>query len=89
MPEEEWIVVQDAIPAIVSQEDWDRAQVMVIKRRKAKGGQGKQRDRWLLSGVLVCGHCNQPYWGERKKKGYIPGRAEVVPVLCHGRSRAS
>jgi len=89
MPEDEWIVVQDAVPAIVSREDWDRAQVMVIKRRKAKGGKGKQRDRWLLSGVLVCGHCGQPYWGERKRKGRIPGRAEVVTnyYTCAGRRR--
>lgn len=56
MPEDEWIVVQDAVPAIVTREDWDKAQAMVIKRRSAKGGKGKQRDRWLLSGVLVCGH---------------------------------
>jgi DNA invertase Pin-like site-specific DNA recombinase len=89
MPEEEWIVVQDAVAAIVTREDWDRAQVMVIKRRKAKGGKGKQRDRWLLSGVLVCGNCGQPYWGERKRKGHIPGRAEVVSnyYTCAGRRR--
>ncbi len=89
MPEDEWIVVQDAVPAIVSREDWDRAQLMVIRRRKAKGGQGKQRDRWLLSGVLVCGHCGQPFWGERKRKGRIPGRAEVACnyYTCAGRRR--
>ncbi|MBN1554590.1 MAG: recombinase zinc beta ribbon domain-containing protein [Phycisphaerae bacterium] len=89
MPEDEWIVVQDAVPAIVTREDWDKAQAMVIKRRSAKGGKGKQRDRWLLSGVLVCGHCNQPFWGERKKKGRIPGRAEVATnyYTCAGRRR--
>ena len=89
MPEDEWIVMQDAVPAIVTRDDWDRAQAMVIRRRKAKGGQGKQRDRWLLSGVLLCGHCGQPYWGERKKKGRIPGRAEVVCnyYTCAGRRR--
>ncbi len=68
-PEEDWIVIRDVIPAIVSREDWDRAQVMVMRRCQANGGHGQQARLWLLTGVLECGHCDKPFWGERKKKG--------------------
>lgn len=87
MPKDDWIVIEDAVPAIVDRETWDRAQVMVKRRADAKGGHGKQTNRWLLSGVLKCGECGSAFWGERKRKGRIPGRAEVATnyYTCSGR----
>ena len=57
------------------------------KRAEAKGGRGKQTNRWLLSGVLRCGDCGNSYWGERKRKGRIPGRRDVITnyYACAGR----
>lgn len=87
MPKDDWIIIEDAVPAIVDRTTWDRAQVMVRRRSEAKGGGGKQTNRWLLSGVLRCGECGSLFWGERKRKGRIPGRAEVVTnyYTCSGR----
>ncbi|KAB2937987.1 MAG: hypothetical protein F9K17_15870 [Phycisphaerae bacterium] len=87
MPRDDWIVVENAVPAIVDRETWDRAQVMVKRRAEAKGGQGKQTNRWLLSGVLRCGGCGSAFWGTRKRKGSIKGRKPVVTnyYTCSGR----
>ena len=86
-PRDDWIVIEDAVPAIVDRETWDRAQLMVKRRAEAKGGQGKQTSRWLLSGVLRCGECGGSFWGERKRKGRIEGRKPVVTnyYTCSGR----
>ena len=87
MPSDDWIVIENATPAIVDRETWDRAQVMVRRRFEAKGGHGKQTNRWLLSGVLRCGECGFAFWGERKHKGHIPGRKPVITpyYTCAGR----
>lgn len=88
--QDDWITVEDAVPAIVDRETWDRAQVAAKARSKLAGGKGKSSDRWLLSGVLRCGCCGQPYWGVRKQKSILrrDGTAIVNPYyVCAGRSR--
>ena len=86
-PKDDWLVLPGAVPALVSVEDWEKAQVMVNKRREAKGGGGHCDRRWLLTGVLVCGDCGHKFWGDPKRKGHIEGRAEVVTnyYTCAGR----
>ena len=86
-PKDEWLVVPDAVPAVVSREDWDKAQVKVAKRRGARGGAGHLNRRWLLTGVLECGDCGHKFWGDPRCKGRRPGRAPVVTsyYTCSGR----
>ncbi len=86
-PKDEWVVVPNAVPTIISREDWDRVQVMVAKRRRAKGGAGHRNRRWLLTGVLECGDCGHKFWGDPRRKGRIEGRAPVVTnyYTCSGR----
>ncbi len=86
-PRDDWVVVPNAMPAIVSTEDWERAQVMVAKRHRARGGAGHRNRRWLLTGVLVCGDCGHKFWGDPRRKGRIEGRAPVVTnyYTCAGR----
>ena len=88
-PEEDWIVIKDAVPAIVDRKSWQRAQQMVKKRRRCKGGAGRSRNRWLLSGLLRCGDCGNPYWGERKGKGKAYGKKRVFNnyYSCSGRRK--
>ncbi len=87
---EDWIVMENAVPAIVERVNWDRAQAAASARSDQRGGKGKQACRWLLSGVLRCAHCGQPFWGEKKRKGHVEGRAEVVTsyYICAGRCRS-
>ncbi len=84
---EDWIVVPDAVPAIVDRETWQRAQVMARKRAEARGGIGHRDRCWLLTGVLLCGDCGHKYWGEPKRKGRIEGHAPVITnyYTCGGR----
>jgi len=87
MPQEQWLVVPDAVPAIVDRETWHQAQKMAKKRSEARGGRGHQTNRWLLSGVLRCGDCGHIYWGENKPKGHVEGRKPVFTkyYTCSGR----
>ena len=76
--EKDWIVIKDAVPAIVDRKAWRRAQEMVKKRRRCKGGAGRRINRWLLSGLLRCGDCGHPYWGETKGKGRGHGKKRII-----------
>ncbi len=82
-----WIVIPDAVPAIISKDDWDKTQAMLKKRSTAVGGAGHRDRRWLLTGVLVCGDCGHKFWGDPRRKGRKPGRADVVTnyYICAGR----
>jgi hypothetical protein len=87
IPEEEWLVIRDKVPAIIGRDTWQGAQAMVERRSHFKGGVGKERNRWLLSGVLRCGDCGHLFWGEARHKGRIEGRRDVVTkyYACAGR----
>ncbi len=88
-PKDEWVVVPDAVPAIVTREEWEKVQAMVAKRRRCQGGAGHRDRRWLLTGVLECGDCGHKFWGDPRRKGRRPGRAEVLTTYysCSGRRR--
>ncbi|MCC6678645.1 MAG: recombinase family protein [Phycisphaerales bacterium] len=86
---DDWIVIEDAVPAIVDRVTWDRAQAAAAARSDCKNGRGKQTNRWLLSGVMRCGCCGQPFWGINKRKGSAAGRKPIVTpyYICAGRTR--
>lgn len=86
-PKNDWIVIPDAVPAIITLDDWEKVQVLVAKRRRAIGGAGHRNRRWLLTGVMVCGDCGHKFWGAPCHKGRIAGRAAVVTnyYRCAGR----
>ena len=88
-PKDQWIVVPDAVPSIVTKAEWEKAQHMMKKRREAIGASGHRNRRWLLTGVLVCGDCGHKFWGEPRHKGCKPGRAPVISnyYVCAGRRR--
>ena len=86
-PKADWVVVQGAVPAIISTEHWEKAQALVQGRARARGGAGHCNRRWLLTGVLVCGDCGHKFWGDPRHKGRIDGRAAVLTkyYICAGR----
>ena len=66
--ENEWVIVENAHPAIITPDLW--AQVQIQRRRKAK-----YHPRWyirkseyLLSGLLVCSECGYPFQGFSTRK---------------------
>ena len=67
LPPEEWVMFKDEtgeiVPAIVSEEIWDRANE-VLKRRSddVKSRQGICNHQNLLTGKLYCTHCGAAYY---------------------------
>ena len=72
LPPEEWVMFKDEtgeiVPAIVSEELWDKANV-ILKRRSqdVKARQGICYHANLLTGKLWCTQCGQPYYRRESK----------------------
>ena len=72
LPPEEWVIFKDEtgqiVPAIVSEELWDRANE-VLKRRSddVKSRQGICNHQNLLTGKLFCTHCGAAYYRRESK----------------------
>ena len=53
--------VQDSHPAIISREDFGKAQELMAERAKSKGNlegdREKYQNRYALTGIIVCGNC--------------------------------
>ena len=54
-PREEWIPI--AVPAIIDQETFDRAQ-RVCRENPKWNPRGAEPGAWLLRGLIECGHCH-------------------------------
>ncbi len=67
LPPEEWVMFKDEsgeiVPAIVSEEMWDKANAFLKKRSEdVKGRQGICNHANLLTGKLYCTHCGAAYY---------------------------
>ena len=68
VPESEWVVIPNGVPAIVSEEVWDKAN-QCLKERCVENGIEYAKIRgtfksnlYPLSGKIYCGKCGKPYW---------------------------
>jgi len=59
------IIVDSAIPAIISKEDFNMVQE---KRKRKKSGEASSKNLYLLSGLIVCGKCGSYYTGSTSIK---------------------
>lgn len=64
------IVIEDAIPAIISKADWYAVQEKI--KHKKNTGRPPVKQIYLLSGILYCGKCGRQMYGhaQRKRKNY-------------------
>ena len=67
LPPEEWVMYKDEtgeiVPAIVSEELWDKANKILSRRSlDVKQRQNKSNHPNLLTGKLICTHCNAVYY---------------------------
>lgn len=72
LPPEEWVMFKDEtgelVPAIVSEELWDAANVILRRRSEdVKNRQGICNHANLLTGKLWCTHCGAPYYRRESK----------------------
>ncbi|WP_333652527.1 recombinase family protein [Lacrimispora sp.] len=71
-PPGQWLVKEDAVPAIISREDWETANALMDSRiqpgnedKKAER-QGRNKGKYNFSGKLICGICGKPYYKSRR-----------------------
>ena len=95
---EDWLIVPDTHPALVSRDAFERVQAKLRGSNLwAKGGKRKRRSLdWPLAGLLECADCHGRMYGltvpvGRKKDGQ-ERRAELRKYACgtyleHGRDR--
>ena len=82
-PQEEWIIVP--VPAIVSLEDWERANVIVAKNK----GRRQAANPFLLTGLVTCATCGHRYIGRLKKERRGKNNVEYTLTSYRCASRAS
>ena len=66
LPESEWNMFKDdgkRVPAIVSEELWDKANAVLRKRgEEIKTRRSSFKTDNLFTGILICANDNEPYW---------------------------
>lgn len=67
LPENEWVMYKDTsgdiVPAIVSEEIWSKANAIFAERSaKVKAAGRSAKTTSLLSGKIICGEHNEPFW---------------------------
>ena len=72
LPPEEWVMFKDetgdTVPAIVSEEIWDKANEVLQRRSEdVKNRQGVCNHANLLTGKLFCTHCGAAYYRRESK----------------------
>ena len=95
LPPEEWVMFKDEtgeiVPAIVSEELWDKANAVLKKRSEdVKGRQGICNHANLLTGKLFCTHCGAAYYrresvdrsGNRNSKWVCSGKIKNGADSC-------
>jgi len=78
-PEEEWVMYRDDenVPAIVSEELWDKANLILSKRSAKQSAEDKTgyQNRYPYSGKIICGVHKLPYY--RSLYRYRSGNKEI------------
>ena len=67
-PKEEWIIVENAMPAIVDKETFAKVQAK-MEANARRGGRFKAREIYLLSGLVYCGECGFSMYGNTRPSG--------------------
>ena len=68
VPESEWVIIPNGVPAIVSEEVWEKANQCLRERcvengiEYAKARGTFKSNLYPLSGKIYCGKCGKPYW---------------------------
>jgi len=65
--ESEFIVIKDAIPAIISREDFAKAAERQ-KRRMQTRKHSHAKEDYILTGKMICGECGGSYVGARRSR---------------------
>lgn len=85
-PEDEWIIHENIVPAIVSKEIWEKANKIMDKRSQLVKSDdfvgrmtGKNLGQYSLSSKIFCGECGSVYWRRYRKN--VKGE-QIVDWSC-------
>jgi site-specific DNA recombinase len=67
-PKDEWIYIEDGMPAIIDRETFDIVQSKLAFNKKVAGC-FKTKRVYLLAGLLKCGECGASMWGKSHTDG--------------------
>lgn len=77
------IIIENAIPAIISNEDFEAVEKSMQHRRN-KTGCYNAKANYLLSGKIFCGECKAPYTGNKRKASST--HPEYISYRCSKRN---
>jgi site-specific DNA recombinase len=82
-PKDEWIYIKDGMPAIIDRETFDKVQTKLANNKK-NAGHFKTKRAYMLAGIIKCGECDAPMYGN----SHIDGRhgKEYLAYECSGKS---
>lgn len=91
LPPEEWIMYKDetgeTVPTIVSEELWEQANAVFIERsQKVKATDRSAKKTSPLSGKIICGYHNEPFWRSSYSKRIHPNDP-VYEWICRTKKR--
>lgn len=67
------VVVDGAVPAIISEEEFEEAQ-RIMKKRLSMPARGKSATSdYIFSGILSCGYCGRKLYGSNRRGTYYYG----------------
>jgi DNA invertase Pin-like site-specific DNA recombinase len=82
-PREERIIRPGAFPALVGEAVFARVQEKLTLRKKRTCSHRKTNgDRYLLSGIVICGHCGKPMYGTAKSRTKAGKRYAYPKYIC-------
>ena len=81
------IVIEDACPALVDRETFDKVQER-IKQNRREGGKNKAKMEYLLTGKAFCGYCGSTITGFPVKAD-ITNRIIITPAAIGGLETAA
>jgi len=67
-PRDEWVIVENGLPAIVDMDTFEAVQAKLIHNLK-NGGSFKAKEVYLLSGIIQCGECGFSMYGNTRNCG--------------------
>jgi site-specific DNA recombinase len=73
------------VPAIVSEDDFDRVQQLLERRKHHSYESKRNKEKYLLAGKIFCGTCGCAYVGNRKNS--VGNRRPNITYRCNNRGR--
>lgn len=73
------IIVEDAIPAIVSAAEFEKVQALLSSRTRSDGGRATAKNIYLLAGKIFCGSCGGTMQGNTVR---ARGKYESGYYIC-------